>query len=159
MKEPKFVVDVNVGRIATWLRVMGYDTLFPRDPEDNELVRIALREDRIIVTKDTGLTERRLVTTGQLKVLLIQHDDLRSQLRQVITSLNLKGDGRFSRCIWCNESLVSIARESAREKVPAYVYETQEEFMKCPHCRRVYWRGTHWSNMFRELARLHNGGP
>ncbi len=154
MNEPRFVVDVNVGRLAKWLRVLGYDTLFQSDMEDNELVRIALRESRIILTRDSGFTERRVVTTGLLKVVLIQHDDLKSQLRQVIGSLNLDSQREFSRCIRCNELLVSISRESAKGQVPPYVYETQTEFMECSLCSRIYWRGTHWANMYRELTQL-----
>ena len=159
MKEPRFLVDVNVGRLAKWLRVMGYDTLFPCHAEDNELVRIALREDRIIVTKDSGLAERRVVTTGRLKLLLIQYDDLKSQLRHVTRSLNLDSGEKFCRCIRCNEPLVNLSRESVKERVPPYVYETQEEFMECPRCSRIYWRGTHWANMNRDLAQLLEGGP
>ena len=157
MSEPRFVVDVNVGRLAKWLRVMGYDTLTPSNMEDNELVRIALQEDRIIVTKDGGFTERRLVTTGRLKVVLIQHDDLKDQLRQVVCSLDLIVNGGFSRCIRCNEPLVHLSRELAKKQVPTYVYETQEEFMVCSLCRRVYWQGTHWANMRRELTEFRNG--
>ena len=150
-------MDVNVGRLAKWLRVMGYDALFPRDVGDNELVRLALREDRIIVTKDRGLMDRRLVTTGRLKVVLVTHDDLKSQLRQVIQTLALDHREMFTRCICCNESLVALQREEARERVPAHVYNTQEQFMQCPLCRRIYWRGTHWSNMQRDLAGVMDG--
>ncbi len=157
MNEPRFVVDLNVGRLAKWLRVMGYDALFPSNMEDNELVRIALREDRIIVTRDSGITGRRLVTTGRLKAVLVQHDDLKGQLRQVISSLNLDSSREFSRCIRCNESLVDISRESVKEQVPPYVYETQEGFMECPLCRKIYWPGSHWANMRRDLAQLRNG--
>ena len=137
----------------------GTNTLFPCHAEDNELVRIALREDRIIVTKDSGLAERRVVTTGRLKLLLIQYDDLKSQLRQVTRSLNLDSGEEFCRCIRCNEPLVNLSRESVKERVPPYVYETQEEFMECPRCSRIYWRGTHWANVNRDLAQLLEGGP
>ena len=164
VNEPRFIVDVNVGRLTTWLRVMGYDTLFPSDARDNELVRIALKEGRTIVTRDTGLTERRVVATGRLKVVLVQHDDLESQLSQVVRSLNLNCRGGFSRCIRCNEplvglSLVGLSNESAKARVPPYVYETQKEFMGCPACHRVYWQGTHWANMQRELAQFPGPGP
>lgn len=158
MEKPRFIVDVNVGRLAKWLRVMGYDTLFPTENGDNELVRVALRENRIIVTRDSGLVERRVVTTGRLKVVLIQRDDIKNQLRQLVCLLELDGrlEGRneFSRCIRCNEPLISLTMESARDRVPPYVYETQREFMECPVCLRMYWRGTHWANMQSELARL-----
>ena len=159
MSEPRFIVDVNVGRLAKWLRVLGYDTLFPTDAGDNELVRIGLREERIIVTKDSGIAERRVATTGRLRVVLIQHDDIQSQIRQVISALNLNNNGQFTRCIPCNELLIDLSRESAKEEVPPYVFETQEEFMRCPTCGRIYWRGTHWANMDRELAQLEGEGP
>ena len=159
VNEPRFIVDANVGRLATWLRVMGYDTLFPLDAGDNELMRIALREDRTILTRDTGLTERRVVATGRLRVVLVQHDDLKSQLCQVVGSLNLNSRRGFSRCIRCNEPLVGVSNESAKARVPPYVYETQKEFMGCPVCRRVYWQGTHWANMHRELAQFAGPGP
>ena len=158
MNEPRFIVDVNVGRLATWLRVMGYDTLFPSNAGDNELVGIALEEGRTIVTKDTGFIERRVVTTGRLRVVLVQHDDLRSQLYELVHSLNLNSRGRFSRCIRCNEPLVGISHESARARVPPYVYKTQKEFMGCPACQRVYWQGTHWADMHRELAQFTGSG-
>ena len=159
MSEPRFIVDVNVGRLAKWLRVLGYDTLFPTDEGDNELVRMGLREERIIGTKDSGIAERRVVTTGQLKVVLIQHDDIQSQVRQVINALNLNNRGQFTRCIRCNELLVDLSRESAKQEVPTYVFQTQEEFMRCPSCRRIYWRGTHWANMDMDLALLKGEGP
>ena len=158
MEHPRFIVDVNVGRLAKWLRVMGYDALFSSDLQDNDLVRIALGEGRVLITKDTGLMKRRVVTTGRLSAVLVRHDDLRSQLRQLIRSLDLDGHSEFSRCIRCNKPLVTLPRESAKGLVPPYVYETQKEFMECPLCHKKYWRGTHWANMHRELTQLRDGG-
>ncbi len=158
MNEPRFVVDMNVGRLATWLRVMGYDALFPRDEGDDELVRIALRDGRIIVTRDRAFAQRRLVTTGRLRIILIDRDDLAGQLRQVVGSLHLDTDRGLSRCLRCNEPLLESPREAVGERVPPYVYETQRQFFECPLCLRIYWRGTHWTNMRGELARLQNGG-
>ena len=159
MSEPKFVVDVNVGRLATWLRVMGYDALFPSHADDNDPVRIALRENRIIVTRDVGLTERRLVTTGRLKVVLVQRDDVRGQIRQLIDSLGLDSQREFSRCIPCNEPILELSKESVKGQVPPYVFDSQNEFMECPLCARIYWRGTHWANMHRELVQIPGGDP
>jgi uncharacterized protein with PIN domain len=115
---PKFVVDVNVGRLAKWLRIMGYDTLFPTHAEDNELVRIALRGGRIIVTRDAGMAVRHAVTTGRLRVVLIKSDDLKSQ---VIGTLQLGAVRQFSRCIRCNQPLEGIPRDLAADRVPPYV--------------------------------------
>lgn len=152
-------MDVNVGRLAKWLRVLGYDALFPADVEDNELLRIALREERIIVTRDGGLAERHLATSGRLKVVLIRDHDLVGQLSQVVRSLGLDATRRFSRCIRCNEPLGSLSRESVRDRVPEYVYETQQEYAGCPLCHRIFWRGTHWVNMQRDLALVRGEEP
>ena len=159
MEEPRFVVDVNVGRLAKWLRVLGYDALFPADVEDNELLRIALREERIIVTRDSGLAERHLATSGRLKVVLIRADNLKDQLGQVVRSLDLDATHQFSRCIRCNEPLGSLSRESVRDRVPDYVYKTQQEYAGCPLCHRIFWRGTHWVNMQRDLALVRDEKP
>ena len=151
------MVDLNAGLLATWLRVMGYDTLSPRDADDGELVRIALREGRIIVTRDTGITRRPLVTSGCLRAVLVEDDDFKGEVRQLVGCLGLDSQRAFAGCVRCNESLDSLSREVAKDCVPPYVYHTQEEFMQCPRCLRVYWRGTHWANMRRELAEVRDG--
>ncbi len=152
--EPRFIVDLNVGRLAKWLRVMGYDALFASDIDDGELVRLALREDRVIVTKDSHLTERRVIKSGRLRAVLIKYDDLSSQLRQMIDTLALRENRDFSRRICCNEPLASTSPNAVRELVPPYVFKTQEQFMECPQCRRIYWKGTHWVRMRQELAQI-----
>ena len=160
--QPRFLVDVNAGRLAKWLRILGYDTLFIPDADDDELLRVALREGRVILTRDSRLMERRVVNTGQLAALFIRDDDLRSQLRQVVQAFRLAGldlppartGGLLSRCIRCNVPLVEVEKEAVAGRVPPYVYDTQAEFMECPSCQRIYWQGTHWANMRRDLAEL-----
>ena len=152
---PRFIVDVNVGRLAKWLRVMGYDTLFPQENSDNELVRIALRENRVLVTRDAGIAQRRAARLGQMQVVHIVSDDLRSQLKQLVRDLGLNLDSGFSRCVLCNELLYPIAKDRVAGRLPPYVLQTQSQFMECPQCHRLYWRGTHWSNMMDELGRVY----
>ena len=152
---PRFVVDVNVGRLAKWLRVMGYDTLFPREGGDNELVRIALREGRVLVTRDSGMAQRWAARLGQMRVVQIGDDDLRNQLRQVVRDLDLNLESGFSRCVRCNEPLQPLAKQDVVPRLPPYVCQTQSQFMECPQCRRLYWRGIHWSNMMGELGRVY----
>ena len=149
--EYRFVVDVNVGRLATWLRVMGYDTVFPREGDDNDLVRIALREGRVLVTRDAAIGMRRAARQGLMCVVCIVDDDLRSQLRQLARDLELDLKGRFSRCVRCNELLHEAPREAVAGRVPPYVYQNQRSFMECPQCSRLYWRGSHWSGMISQL--------
>lgn len=151
----KFIVDSNVGRLARWLRIAGFDTVFASDIDDNRLVRVALDEGRVLLTRDTQIMKRRLVTSGRLKTILIETDDVTAQLRQVLTTLNLASEVRpFSLCIECNEPLELKKREEVEGLVPPYVFQTQTQYMQCASCRRIYWRGTHWERMCSELERI-----
>jgi len=148
----RFIVDVNVGKLAKWLRILGFDTLFINPIDDGDLVDIALREGRVVLTKDTHIAERRLVTSGQVRVLEVEGERVAEQLRFVVDALGLRDRFRpFSRCLEDNLSLQPIERELVRGRVPPYVFRTQERFMVCPRCGRIYWPGTHWQRM-REVA-------
>ena len=155
MKQYRFVVDLNVGRLAKWLRVLGYDTVFPRHADDNELVRIALREGRLLVTRDAGFSLRRAVRQGQMRVVQILDQDLNGQLRQLVRELGLELKNGFSRCLVCNEPLHSVAKEKVADRLPPYVYQKHSEFVECPQCCRLYWRGTHWSAMCSRIEQVY----
>ena len=151
----KFIVDHNVGKLAKWLRMMGYDTLFFNGEDDSEMIATALAEDRVILTRDTRIMERRLVTTGQLKATLIGYETLELQIKQVIETLNLDIHFKpFSICLECNKPLVERGKEQVRERVLPYVFQSQEQYMECPACHRIYWRGTHWRAMTRKLEKF-----
>ena len=153
--EISFIADSNVGKLARWLRMMGYDTLFFNNIDDSRLIHVALKERRVILTKDTQIIRRRIVTSGQLKVILIESDDSKEQLRQVVKELGLDCHFRqFTRCLECNQSLVPRSKEEVKELVPPYVFQTQTQYVQCPSCLRLYWQGTHWQRMKRELEKL-----
>ena len=150
-----FIVDVNVGRLARRLRMMGYDTLFINGMDDDELVRMALKEERILLTKDTGILHRRIVATGKVKAILIESDDVREQLKQVVQTFKLDPNfGAFSLCMVCNTPLIPREKDGVRDLAPPYVFKTQDQYMQCPDCLRLYWRGTHWERMSEELEQL-----
>jgi uncharacterized protein with PIN domain len=151
----KFIVDSNVGRLARWLRIAGFDTVFINDLDDNRLVRLALSEGRVLLTKDTQILKRRVATTDRLKVILIESEEVKAQLRQVVKTLNLGDQIKpFTLCLECNQPLVLREKEDVKELVPLYVFQTQTQYMQCPVCQRVYWRGTHWQRMSRELEKI-----
>jgi len=150
----KFIVDNNVGRLAVWLRALGYDAAFINPIADSDLVEIARREERVILTKDTGILRRRLITSGAVRALRVEGDDWRRQLVQVVQTLELQTQPRFTRCIECNAVLEPRTRDQARPHVPPYVHRTQTAFLACPSCGRHYWQGTHWQRMTRDLARI-----
>lgn len=153
--EFKFIVDNNVGKLAKWLRMMGYDTLFFRGEDDGEMVKIALSQDRVILTKDTQIMRRRLITSGRVKSILIEDEDTKKQLQQIVGALDLDYQYMpFSLCLECNQNLVEISKDEVRDLVPPYVFKTQNEYMECPSCHRIYWRGTHWQAMSEQLGKL-----
>jgi len=153
--ETKFIVDSNVGKLAKWLRMMGYDALFFDNIADDKLIDIALKEGRVVLTKDTQLMRRRVVTNGELRIILIEDDDHHKQLRQVVKALGLDFEfGQFTRCLECNQILVRKDKGEVRDLVPPYVFGTQDQYMQCPSCLRIYWRGTHWHRMKDELDKL-----
>jgi uncharacterized protein with PIN domain len=153
--EIKFIVDNNVGKLAKWLRIMGYDALLFSGEDDSRMVKVALAQNRVILTKDTQIMSRRLVTSGRLKAILIEDDDIEAQLHQVVEALNLDYHFRpFSICLECNQCLIEKDKDAVRELVPPYVFKTQGLYMECPSCHRLYWRGTHWQAMSRELEKL-----
>jgi len=152
---PRFMVDHNVGKLVKWLRMMGYDTCFFDGDDDADLIAAALAEDRIVLTKDTQILKRWVITSGRLKAVLIQSDEPEQQLRQVIGTLNLDCQfSPFTLCLECNQSLVARGKQEVKERVPPYVFQTQNQYMECPACRRIYWRGTHWQTMVRGLKKF-----
>jgi uncharacterized protein with PIN domain len=152
--ETKFIVDNNVGKLAKWLRIMGYDALLFSGEDDGRMVKIALAQNRVILTKDGQVMNRRLVTSGRLKAVLIKDDDIKLQLQQVVKALNLDYHFKpFSICLECNQQLQE-KKDEVRGLVPPYVFKTQSLYMECPSCHRLYWRGTHWQAMTSELDKM-----
>ena len=153
--ETKFIVDSNAGKLAKLLRTMGYDTLFFDNGDDSEMVAKAMKEDRVILTRDTQIMNRRVVTNGRLKAVLIASDQPEEQLCQTMDVLNLHCWHKpFTICLECNQPLVERNREQIKERVPPHVLKTQDQYMECPKCHRIYWRGTHWQAMNRKLEKL-----
>ncbi len=150
----RFIVDTNVGKLARWLRMLGYDTLFINDIDDEELIAIGLKEKRVLLTKDTQIMLRRVVTSGRLKALLIVDDNPKAQLRQVVRATKLDQERKFTLCLECNEPLVPKRKDEVQELVPSYVFKTQSNYYQCPTCHRIYWRGTHWQRMHQEVETL-----
>jgi uncharacterized protein with PIN domain len=149
------MVDHNVGKLARWLRMMGYDALFFDGEDDSVMVRQALAEGRIILTRDTGIMKRRVVTNGRLRAVLLVSEVPERQMRQLLGELDLLGGARpFTLCLEDSAPLEERRPEEVEGRVPPYVFRTQRQYMECPKCRRIYWRGTHWEAMKNKLERL-----
>lgn len=155
IEEPRFIADANVGRLARWLRMMGYNSTLFRGKDDSEMVIMALREGRIILTRDRQIVQRRQAVLGRLKVALFTTDNSMEQITQLLHKYPLDPfHNPFSLCIECNEPLEPLERNTVRNKVPAYVFKTQSNFKHCRKCGRIYWQGTHWNNMLKKLKQL-----
>ena len=141
-----------LGRLARWLRLLGYDTLYRRDWDDAELARVAVRDGRILLSRDRELIGRRIVRNA----LLVDEDDPEDQLRHVVSALGLSPDpaAMFSRCAHCNGAVDPVGAEEVAGRVPAYVRRHCDRFARCPECGRVYWNGTHQRLARSRLARI-----
>jgi len=138
-----------VGRLARWLRILGYDTIYP-EVSDAEMLRMAHEEGRVLLTRDTGLTDRKGVS-----IFFIESDHLEDQLGQVIRRFRLDTRSkRFTRCGVCNGLLEKVSPEAVRDEVPEFVQRTHDQFARCTSCGQIYWPGTHWPKIDAMLKKL-----
>ena len=146
----KFFCDDNLGKLAKWLRTLGYDTRFQLTIEDGKLVSVALKENRIILSRDTKLSRFKIKD----KYLLIQSEKPLEQLKQVVEHFKLKinKDLLFSRCLVCNQVLQKVEKEKIKERLYPYVYQTRENFVYCSVCDRICWSATHVERMTKKLS-------
>ncbi len=152
---PKFIVDENVGKLLKMLRMLGFDAVFFNGEDDGMMLRIAMAENRIVLTRDTRIFERHVVTSGKSRAVLIQSERIQDQIQQVVAALNLRPLFRpFTRCLEDNQPLLCRHREDIRPKVPPYVWQTQQDYVECPACSRIYWKGTHWQAMIKQLEKV-----
>lgn len=145
----KFLADENVGKLGKWLRILGYDAAYYSPASDAELAGRAIKEKRIILTRDHDFLERNL----SQHCLLLESTNPIEQLKQVIDTFNLTPtkDKIFSRCIKCNVPIERIDKTAVQNKVPPYVYQTREVFHRCPNCNSIYWSGSHIENIKSKL--------
>ena len=140
----KFIVDCMLGKLAKWLKILGFDTLYFSMIEDSDFLRLAKEEERVILTRDTGLIKK----SGRMKKLFIESENWKIQVRQVLDAFNLwEKASPNSRCIECNVQLKDLPKRKARNLVTPFVYEHAESFALCPNCQRIFWQGTHFQDM------------
>lgn len=151
LRNPKFVLDVHLGTLAKYLRMIGFDTKYENDYSDDEITKISLKDKRTILTRDKGILKRNNVTHGYW----IRNEDPESQLKEVVNRLNLKRlIKEFERCLECNTKLEKINKESVIDKLPLKVKKRQSEFWYCRKCDKIYWQGTHFERMKKIIDRL-----
>jgi hypothetical protein len=152
---PRFIADCMLGKLARWLRTLGYDAAYDSRITDESLIERARGEGRVLLTRDTRLLKRRALPPH----LRIESEEPAAQLRQVMEAFALEIDpaSLLSRCLPCNAVTEEIDRETARGAVPAYVFETQVRFKRCPSCGRVFWRATHVAGILDWIDKARSG--
>ena len=143
-QEKCFVLDVHLGKLASSLRMLGFDTLYRNDYDDEELAEISAAENRILLTRDTGLLMRGIVIYGYY----VRSTDREEQLKEAMERFELFPNVKpFKRCIRCNGLLEAVAKEAIIEKLPEQTKQNINEFHQCQNCAQIYWRGAHYERM------------
>ena len=154
LRETRFVLDVHLGRLAAYLRMLGFDAVYGNCSGDSELVRVSSEQQRILLTRDRGLLKYTAVTHGYL----VRQTDSRGQLAEIVERFDLARSIRpFTRCMACNGFLARVPKEAVRPLLPPRTAALYEDFRQCPQCGRTYWKGSHYRRMQRWVAELNAG--
>lgn len=144
LRDPKFVLDVHLGRLAKYLRLCGFDTLYDKNYNDKEIIDISRSEKRIILTRDKGILKNKQVTHGYW-IRSIRSDE---QLPEVIRRFDLKNALKpFTRCLECNIILEDVDKEMITDRLLPKTKKYYANFKNCPGCNRIYWEGSHFDKM------------
>lgn len=151
---PGFICDVHLGKLARRLRLLGFDTLYRNDLEDEEIIQIAEKEHRIVLTRDGEILSNK--TTQSYRPNSISFNE---QVREVMSVFNLRGQIRlFSRCIRCNGKIIPVDKDSVISLVPLRSGQFMELFWQCQGCRKIYWQGSHYKSLKTWANELLEGG-
>lgn len=151
----RFVADRTLGKLARKLRILGFDALYWRGGNLGGALEAARREGRVLLTRSRKVREK----PEDLEMIVIEANDPGDQLRELAGKVPLRADAEkfFRRCLLCNEELRPLNREEAQGRVPDFILQTYRVFHACPRCRRVYWPGTHYQKMKREMEGVPGG--
>ena len=149
----KLLCDQMLGSLATWLRLLGYDTFYAnRDITDDDLLQIAKTEQRTILSRDKEFIYK--AKKENIPILEIKTTDLDTQLHAILKQIPVDNTRILSRCTLCNTPLEPIEKNKIQEKVAQRIFEQHDTFWFCTHCNKVYWAGTHYDNISKKLEML-----
>jgi uncharacterized protein with PIN domain/sulfur carrier protein ThiS len=153
LREIRFVLDVHLGKLAAYLRFLGFDTLYRNDYRDDELARISVAEKRILLTRDRGLLKRRLITHGYY----VRTTNPKQQLAEILRRFQLSPPYSFlKRCTLCNAPLRPSPKERVLALLPENTQKYYHEFSFCQSCHKIYWKGSHYHNMQKCIQEILN---
>lgn len=146
-----FVLDVHLGKLARLLRMLGFDTWYRNDYEDPELVDIAEREQRVLLTRDRRLLFHRRVVHGHF----VRHDDALEQAKEIIDCYQLEADiASFSRCVRCNGCVAAVEKDDIYDLLEPKTQRYYYTFYRCEDCGQIYWRGSHFNGIMEKFRTL-----
>ena len=141
----RFICDDNLGKLASYLRILGFDTFFKENIDDNSLLKIASAEKRTLLTRDRKLASR----IHPYGIHIIEDDDPLRQLNFV--ALEIDPVNLFNRCSKCNEICGIVNKDEISDEVFPFILKTQDIIKQCPSCKRYYWKGSHYKNILKKL--------
>lgn len=144
----KFIADVHLGKLARSLRLLGFDTVYKNDYSNSQLLQISRQENRVLLSRNVSLQKH-----TEIESFAITSEDPLQQLKQVIDHFNLRDQfNPFSRCIVCNGILEPVAKEHVQQLLEKNTAQYFNEFRQCDHCKRIYWKGSHYERMLKMIA-------
>lgn len=152
LRVTRFILDAHLGKLAKYLRMLGFDTLYKNDIGDDEIIKIAAKENRIILSRDKLLLKSKLVTHGYYVRSISKHE----QLKEVVRKFDLHSQFKsFTRCMTCNSELVPKQKQEVIHQIQLETAQYFNDFYLCPTCKKVYWKGSHFKrmeNLIRDIA-------
>jgi uncharacterized protein len=156
LRKTKFILDVNLGRLAAKLRMLGFNSLYDNNYSNSDIVANAGEDKRIILSRDQGLLKNKKVTHGYW----VRNTDPKKQIREIINRFDLFSKIKpFTICMSCNGIIKPVKKVDVIDKLPPKVKKTFEEFYQCSKCGKVYWKGTHYIKMQKEIKSIKNDKP
>ena len=151
LRDTRFILDVHLGKLARYLRMLGFDAAYERDRDDETIIDLSLEQKRIILTRDIGLLKQSRVTHGYW----VRHHQPLEQLQEVLLSLDLSRQLQpFTRCMDCNGRIQAVARSKISTRVDPDIFNRFEVFWRCRDCRKIYWQGSHYHRMLERIRKI-----
>lgn len=144
LRSSRFILDVHLGKLVKYLRTLGFDSVYRKDYDDHQIIRTALAEHRIILTRDVGLLKVKTVTHGYW----VRSQEPKTQVKEVLTHFDLFGSiDPFSRCVKCNGTLEAVTKETIMDQLEPLTIKYYNDFYRCRDCGGIFWEGSHFKRM------------
>lgn len=149
----KFILDNMLGKSAKYLRMLGYDTIYPPPEDDKATLKLAQEENRIVITRSKKLYNK---ASKELRIVLVKSNCFGNKFREIIKKLDIKlnKDRLFSRCLLCNTPVEKVEKSAIKDRLPAKVKKHFDNYRNCPDCSKIYWEGGHTERMLNRVKQL-----